>query len=403
MKRILVSAGDPSGDLILSKVIAELKEQASSRGDSIEFVGLCGPASQALGVKPLANAVDVAVVGLVEVVRNLRKIFGVLNRLSAELTRVDSVLCVDFPDFNLKLAEMAFKKKVPVDFVVAPQLWAWRSGRMPQLKRVLRTLYPALPFEETIFREGGVEARYMGHPIRDLLPPRARREARDQLKVAMDEFLVCVMPGSRRGEIDRHLPLLLEAIRELRVWGDRKFRHLKVAQWKFVLPMAPGWTEERLLENIGDEHRRFVTDEIKAGRLLLISDSRRALMASDFGWITSGTATLEAAYYQLPHVLVYRLSWISAFLIRQMTSYFSDPNSAAGLPNILLGKKAFPEILQGSLTSRRLVLETLELLSDASRMALLRKDLRWIPGSLGKPGASVRIAQDLALNLWPKT
>lgn len=393
-RRVLVSAGDPSGDLILAAVIRHLK--AHNQGEPLEFVGLCGPASEAEGAQIIASAKDVAVVGISEVLRNLRKIFGVLDRLKAEIPRCQSVLCVDFPDFNLKLAQLARRQGCPVDFIIAPQVWAWRSNRLPQIARAVRRLYPALPFEESIFRDAGVDARFLGHPIRDMLPPRNRREARKEIAADPDDRVICVMPGSRRSEIERHLPLMLEAWeRFAQLERQAQFRTRNVA----VLPLAPGWTREGWFELLKPEDQaRFQRFEAE-GVWRVVPDSRRALMAADFGWIVSGTATLEAALYQVPHVLVYRLSGLSAFLIKALSTYFSDSSASAGLPNILLGRAVIPEILQDSLSAKRLAIESFELLHDPTRLDEIGKSLRYLPKKLGDPGATERIALDL-LAAW---
>ena len=395
MRRVLVSAGDVSGDLILSKVIAHLKELFP---EGIEFVGLCGPACQAQGVKPIGESKDVAVVGITEVVRNLPKIFRTLGLLSDQLDSVDSLLCVDFPDFNLKLAKMAHKKKKPVDYIVAPQVWAWRSERVHSMRPLLRRLYPALPFEEEIFREAGIDARFMGHPMRDLLPPRNRRGAREELGLTADDFVIAVLPGSRHSEIRSHASIMMEAWQKLLFY--RKKRDLRLPRrWRVLMPLAPGWSEEAFLNCLNSRSQEIFKQLKASGEWITIQDSRQAMMAADFGWICSGTATLEAAYYQLPHILVYKLKWLSAFLIRQLTGYFSDPRNAAGLPNILMGKKFIPEILQDDLSPNRLALETLEYLGNGSRIKDMKLNLRWIPKKLGEAGVSLRIAEDLAL-LW---
>lgn len=393
MKRILVSNGDASGDLILSKVIEELKKNSA---EELEFVGLCGPLSQAQGVKALGRVQDVAVVGAVEVLRNLRKIFGTLTTLGQEIDRCDSLICVDFPDFNLRLATLAKKKGKPVDYIIAPQVWAWRSGRLPQIKNLVRKLYPALPFEEEIFREAGVNAQFLGHPLRDLLPPRARREARQSLEFTDRDFVFCVMPGSRHSEIKRHLPILLKAWELCR----KKYRDDgKGFGWKAVLPMAKGWRVEEIKALLGDDEQVNLEALLASGEWKISDNSHRAQMAADFGWITSGTATLEAAYYQLPHILVYKLNALSVFILARLTSYFSRDNAAAGLPNILLGKNVIPELLQNQLTPERLAQETLYLLNDATKLFQMKQELRWIPKKLGEAGATRRIAQDL-LHSW---
>jgi lipid-A-disaccharide synthase len=393
MKRILVSAGDPSGDLLLSKIIEHVHAQAPG---AYEFVGLCGPHCEAQGVKAIAHSHEVAVVGLFEVLKNLRRLFGVLDRLTHELDNVHAVLCVDFPDFNFRLARLAKKKGKPVDWIVAPQVWAWRSGRVVEMKTLLRRLYPVLPFEQSLFREHGIDARYLGHPLRDILPPRSRRNAREMCRLLPDEIAIAVLPGSRQGEIARTLPIL---VRSWEIFLKQMRRRHDERRFRAVLPLAPGVKREDLNAVLNASDLEKMQAWIHAGDWLLADDAWTVLQAADFGWVTSGTATLEAAYYQLPHVLVYKLNALSAMIIKSMTTYFTSDGGAAGLPNILLEKPVIPELLQGDLSPARLAAETVELLSDGIRMASIRRDLKWIPKKLGEAGSTARIAEDL-LGLW---
>ena len=397
-RKVLVSAGDPSGDLILARVIREINLEMGENAP--EFVGLAGPACAAEGVRLIAQSHEVAVVGLWEVLRHLPKIFGVLRRMENELrSGVDSLLCVDFPDFNFRLAELAYRNAVPIDYIVAPQVWAWRRGRLTTLKRLLRRLYVALPFEEELFRDAGVDAVFFGHPVRDLLPPRSRRQARETLGLGPEEFVLCLLPGSRHNEISKNLPLMLQAWRQRLLSNSGKVSFLNVEKWRAVVPLAPGWTEVRVREILDTASLKLLDEGLQTGALKIVSDSRLALMAADFGWITSGTATLEAAYYQLPHILVYKLSRLSAFLIRQVTTYFDTSESFAGLPNILMQKRVIPELLQEDLSAKRLMIETLELLLNPGAMNTMRQNLKWIPKRMGEPGATNRIAKDL-ISRW---
>ncbi len=391
-KKILVSAGDPSGDQLLSKIIKNINLKAPGE---YEFWGLAGPLSQHEGVRLLVNAKDVAVVGLVEVLRNFKKIFGALNTLSTSLSDSQSLICVDFPDFNFKLAQVAKKQGKPVDYIVAPQVWAWREGRIHTMKKWLRRLYPALPFEEGIFREQGVDARFMGHPLRDSLPPRNRRGAREILKINENEKILALFPGSRKGEIRSNLPLMIDAWEQLKKyqekWGLRQ-------SWAGLLTLAPSWTLEELNQQLSSKYQRKMAELLKTDWKLSFQN-HASLMASDFGWITSGTASLEAAYYQLPHILMYKLNFLSVKILKSLSNYFSDPNAFAGLPNILLQKRVIPELLQADLNPRRLAGETLDLLQDPHRLDVMKKHLRWIPKKLGESGVSERIADDL-LQSW---
>lgn len=392
---MLVSAGDHSGDLILSKIVSTLK---GAYGDRLEFVGLGGPLSQAAGVKPIGRTQDVAVVGIVEVLRNLKKIFAVLGNLESELKNVDSVLCVDFPDFNLKLAGMARKAGKPVDYVVAPQVWAWRKNRLPFIKNTIRKLYVALPFEQEIFLDAGVNAEFLGHPIRDTLSPLNRRGAREALQLQDSEFVFCIMPGSRHSEIKRHLPLMVEAWRDFTKFVEQK--HIGEAKkYRAIVAVSQGQDAQSFLAHLNSKDQKRAQELLDSGEWKLVYQSHLAEMASDFGWVASGTASLEAAYYQLPHILFYKLNSLSAWLIKNLTSYFSDSNSFAGLPNILLRLPVIPEILQHELTARRLAVETVEILSNSHQLNNIKKSLRFIPKKLGEAGASFRIAEDLA-KLW---
>ena len=311
------------------------------------------------------------------------------------LAQADGLLCVDFPDFNFKLAARAKKMGKPVDYLVAPQIWAWRHGRISQLKNFVRRLYPILPFEEGFFREAGIDAHYFGHPIRDVLPPKARKSAREDLKIHSDDFLFALLPGSRRSELAKHLPIFVEAWHELRIELSRR-RDSRIV--RVVLPLAPGLTLEDLKATLTLSQQRKFQTWIDYREWVIDDDSWKTLQAADFGWIASGTASLEAAYYQIPHILVYKLNRLSALLI-QRGSHFSTGLGLAGLPNILLEKSVIPELLQSNLDPKRLRSETVELLYDQGRLQALKRELRWLPKKMGASGVLERIAEDY-LKLW---
>jgi len=394
-KKIVVSAGDPSGDLILARVVREMK----IKDPSLRFVGLCGEASKLEGVEQIAASSEVAVVGITEVLFHLPKIFSVLGKLKSELADAQLLLCVDFPDFNLKLSSMAKKIAVPVDYIIAPQVWAWRSERVHQIRDLVRTLYVALPFEEAYFRDRGVNAKFLGHPIRDLLPPKNRRAARAELGLSEENFVLAILPGSRTNEIKIQLPLMLLSFQRLLKSEKRLYFKTLPSDWTLVLPCAQGWNRERLSALLPSKLREFFDLMQSENKLRVIDNSRTALAAADFAWITSGTATLEAALYQIPHILLYKLSFLSEFLIRQSSAYFSDPNASAALPNILLEKKVIPELLQGDLNELRLAMDTAEILGNQTRMSEIKKPLRYLPKALGEVGACLRIADDIGSRL----
>ncbi len=395
-KKIVVSCGDSSGDLILARIIEHIQSLEPGR---YNFVGMCGPHCEAAGVKRLYDSKSVAVVGLVEVLGSLRKIFNILGAMGRELSGAQSLLCVDFPDFNLKLAQVAHKIKIPVDFVIAPQVWVWRQGRLPLMKQLIRRLYPALPFEESIFKEASIDARFLGHPLRDVLPPKNRRQARTDLGLDQESLVMAVLPGSRTSELRRNLAPMIEAWHHFEHLGKKMPESMALSRWTMVIALAPGWSESEVLSFLPARVRALFDELMSKGRVLVCSSSHKVMMAADFGWITSGTATLEAAYYGLPHILCYKLSYLSALIIRITTNYFSKDNRFAGLPNILLGREVVPELLQSRWTAWQLALETVELLSDSTRLTRMKKELRYVPQKMGEAGATERIAKDL-LQLW---
>lgn len=395
--RVLVSAGDSSGDQILAEVIKEVRQFPG--GDKIEFVGLAGPKCEALGVKIVARPAEVAVVGLVEVLGSLKKLFSVLGRLSQEMRSCDALLCVDFPDFNFRLAKVAKRLGVPVDYLVAPQAWVWRQNRRFEMREFVRRLYVVLPFEQSFFSEAGIDAHFLGHPIRDVLPVKRRREVRESWSLGLDDFVLSILPGSRQGEIKNHFPLMVESLRLIQKRKDYLLKQRSWSHWRVLVSCAPGFGKENLIHGLSQHDVDFVNGLEESGKLRFVVGAHEALMASDFSWVVSGTASLEAGLYQTPHILLYRLNWLSALILRMMTGYFSKPDARVGLPNILLERDVIPELLQHELSPKRLATETLELLGNPTRLSALTKTLRFLPKRLGDVGASKRVAVDL-LSLW---
>ena len=395
-KTIVVSAGDPSGDLLLSKVLENLTQIAEAHSVTLKFKGMAGPHSKKSGLESVANPKDVAVVGLLEVVKKLPSLFRILALLGKQLSGADLVISVDFPDFNFRLAEIAKKLGIPVAHIIAPQVWAWRSSRVTQLPGLLSSLYPALPFEEELFSRAGLYSRYFGHPLRDVLSPKNRREARELFSAQPETKLWALLPGSRRNEIKQHYPLYIEALAEVYKLSEKYFRFpQKLKQTRAIVGLAPGWNEAELDKFLNSKQAQLKNKFKESGFLTFTEHTHKLMMAADWGWVASGTATLESAYYGMPHILVYKLSRISAFLIKSLSNYFSKKDSFVGLPNILLEKAVIPELLQRDLTPRRLALESIEILENEAALSQIKKDLRYLPAKMGESGVSVRIAEDI--------
>lgn len=403
-KRIIISTGDLSGDRILARIIQNLKPLAKSKNINLEFVGLCGPQCQMQGAKSLAQTEDVSVVGLVEVVTHLPKINSVLSLLKKQISQSDSVILVDFPDFNFQLAKMAKKLTKPVDYVVAPQVWAWRSGRIQQMKEWLRSLIVALPFERELFLDAGIPTKFLGHPLRDLLPPKNRGEARAEYKFNDSDFVFLLMPGSRRSEVKRFLGLIIDSWQEFHKQRTQVvLSPLATKKVRGLLPLAPGWSREKLFEQLPVKYHKALKDLLDSGEWVLSNDSHKSMMAADFGWITSGTATLETAYYGVPHVLFYRVSAFSAWVFKSISSYGKKDNHFIGLPNILLNDRVIPELIQENVSVDNLVHESLSILSNPTHLWWMKRNLLWIPKKLGDPGVMQRMAEQIWKTWYPES
>jgi lipid-A-disaccharide synthase len=211
MPKILVSAGEASGDLYASLVVQELRRILPDA----DFFGCTGPRLRAAGVRTVVDSADLAVVGLIEVVAHIPRIYGEFRKLlrAARTERPVLAILTDSPDFHLRVARKLHPQGVPVVYLVAPQAWAWRRGRVRQMRRTIRRLLCIFPFEEEFFRRYGVPATYIGHPLAGLVHPAlSREEFFKKHRLAAERPLIAVLPGSRRGEAARHIPALLDAV-----------------------------------------------------------------------------------------------------------------------------------------------------------------------------------------------
>jgi lipid-A-disaccharide synthase len=251
-RKILVSAGEASGDLYASLVVNQLR----SIWPDAEFFGCTGPRLRATGVRTVVDAASLAVVGLLEVVAHIPRIYGEYRKLVAAAREEQPSLAVltDSPDFHLRVARRLRSMGVPVVYLVAPQVWAWRKGRLKQMRRTLERVLCIFPFEEQFFRDEGVRATYIGHPLAGLVRPALSREGFFR-KHDLDQSrpLIAVLPGSRRGEAARHLPALKDAV--------RRMESVQASNW--VLPASATTGAAFFRERLGGSPIRVI--EEKAG------------------------------------------------------------------------------------------------------------------------------------------
>jgi lipid-A-disaccharide synthase len=361
--RILIVAGESSGDLHAAAVVTELKRRAPH----LTIEGIGGDRMRQAGVRLHAHADDLAVVGLIEVAARLPAIWRAYRNMIRCLRdrRPDLVILVDFPDFNLKLARRAFRLGIPVVYFISPQVWAWRAGRVRLIAKYARRLLVIFPFEEDFYRERGVEALYVGHPLLDRLTPSpSMDEARRRLELEGTAPILGLLPGSRVGEIARHLPLLLKSARQLMI-GRPDLRVIIAVADGLPLDLIGSWL-----------HQEAISARVVQGR------SCEVMAASDLILVASGTATMEAAIIGTPMVIVYRLaffSWLAARLLVKVPHI--------GMVNLVAGRRVAPELIQFDATPERITDEARRLLLSAEQRLRMRQELGEVRDRLGPPGA----------------
>jgi len=330
------------------------------------------------GLEPLGDAGSLGVTGLFEVVSKLPAIWGVFRRacdvLHSTEDRPDLVLLIDYPDFNLRLAKKAKRAGVPVVYFVSPQVWAWRRGRVRQIAANVDRMLVILPFEEEFYRRSGVPVEFVGHPLVDLVrATRSREQTLAPLGLDPRRPTVALLPGSRHNEIDAHLGPMVGAATLLR----EEFLDLQ-----FLLPIAPtvdpAEMRQRLL-TLGPE---------RLGIVMLTEGRYDALAACDAAVVASGTATLETALLEVPMVVVYRMNPLTFMLARLASSV---PH--IGMPNLIVGRRVVPELVQGACRAERIAAELRRILTDPGVSGEMRSSLKEVRARLGAPGAIDKAAR----------
>jgi lipid-A-disaccharide synthase len=363
---LVVSCGEASGDLYAGELIHHLR-----RAGEVDVFGLGGDRVSASGGRLIAHVRDLAVVGLFEVLRHLRRLHGVFRRVLEEVDRVRPALAVlvDYPDFNLRLARELHARGVPVVYYVSPQVWAWRRGRLRAIRRTVAHMIVIFPFEEELYRRAGIPVTFVGHPLVDLVRPAPDRS--DFLaSVGLDGArpVLAVLPGSRPQEVGHNLPTLARAMGLL---ASRR------PDLQLALAVAP---------SLGDGVFDRILGDLPVRR---ISGRTHALLgASTVGLVASGTATVEAALLGLPMVVVYRLSPLTYALGRP---FVRVPHYA--MANLIAGREVVKELIQMNFRPESVAAEALSLLENQARRDEVRAGLAEVRTRLGPPGASERAAE----------
>ncbi len=368
----MIVAGEASGDLHG----AELAREILARDRNCEIFGIAGERMRSAGVRALYRTEEITGMGLTELASTIRHTLGAQFKLRAILKREkpDLLILIDFPDFNLPLAKTARQAGVRVLYYVAPQVWAWRRGRIRKIIDRTDRLAVVFPFEAEVFAQAGERIAFVGHPLLDLTVPGDRAETLARHGFSPQARLLAILPGSRPAEIRHLLEPMVEAARVL-------------ARDHGLIPclaLAHTLTPADLQRESG-----VALDGIR----IIDNDTYSIVAASEVALVASGTATLETALLGCPMVIAYKVSsltWLTARLLVRGVSL-------VGMPNILAGREIVPELLQGQVTGANLVRAAEPLLREPQRSSAIAA-LHALRSRLGTPGAAARVAQ-MALDM----
>lgn len=375
MDSVLIIAAEASSSLYAQRLL----EKWRASGRKIQAFGIGSRDMEKLGFECLGRSEEMAVVGLQEVLKHLpliRRVFhGLLD--AAEKRKPKFALLMDYPDFNLRLAKELKARGIKVIYYISPQVWAWRTGRVKLIRRVVDRMLVLFPFEEPFYREHGVQANFVGHPLLDELPE--KRSDRDRLLerqrygIGPEDLVLGLMPGSRRSEIQHHLKTQLAAA-ALLVRKNPRVRP--------VLMVAPTLDRDELQAQLGN--LSFPLQIIKENPLQMISLADAILVAS-------GTATLMVGMMEVPMVIMYRMNSITAWLARRLvtkTKFF-------GMANLIMDRQVVPELFQEEANPERLAEEIGKVLFDPAESARVKRELAGLHERLGSRGATENVARIL--------
>ncbi len=368
-RKVLLIAGEASGDMHGANLVLELKKQ----DPSIALYGVGSKRMQEAGVRMLADASELSVVGITEALTHIGAIYRVYAALKRFLKheRPDLLVLIDFPDFNIMLGKAARKLGIPVLYYISPQVWAWRKGRIKTISRLVKAMIVVFPFEVPLYEKAGVDVRFLGHPLMDVVGSDfTQPEARRMLGLDVARRTIALLPGSRKTELMSLLPDMLAAAKILAT----RFKDLQ-----FILPVAP------------TVDQGFVRGFVERGGVIVRMVEGKvydALRASDAAIVTSGTATLETGLMAVPMVIVYRISALTYYLLTKLVSGVKH----VGLVNIVAEKRLVPELIQREATPRNMADAVTKMLDDTDYCRRIREGLAEVRMRLGEAGASARAA-----------
>jgi lipid-A-disaccharide synthase len=416
---IFISAGEASGEHYGALLVAALRQRLAAAGQAASFFGMGGQRMEAAGLERVVRSEDMAVMGLTEVVRHLPRIYGEFHKLKKAIRerRPGVAVLIDFPEIHFRLAEELHRLGIPVIFFVSPQLWAWKKHRIKLVQKYIDRMLVIFPFEEPFYREHGVKAEFVGHPLAELpLPTISREQFAAENKLDPTKIWIGLLPGSRPKEIRDNLPEILEAARSLAGYPrdpsnrgsgvhaadsedfgpQAPSRRRRSDQLEFIVPLAPTLNAAQRAEVL-----KLVEDHGGGLAIRLVEDARAALLHARASVVASGTATVEAALIGNPFVVVYRVSPVTYAIAKRVVKV-----PYVAMVNLIAGKQVVPELIQSDFTAANIVQHIERLLPTGFARQSMMQELAGIrdvlctrpAGRDGTSGAIDRVAE-IALEL----
>jgi lipid-A-disaccharide synthase len=348
--RILISAGEASGEFYGAELMQALRQQVSENGPNpaIDFFGVGGQQMRTAGCDLLVDAREIAEVGIIEVIKHIPNIYRRFRQVvrEAERHRPDVAVLIDFPDFNLRLARELHQRGVPVIYYVSPQLWAWKQRRIEQVLKYVREMLVIFPFEERFYRERGIAAKFVGHPLADLPAPKVTREEfAAEYKLDPERQWIALLPGSRRGEVSRIFSGLLQAAQ------------LLGPEYVYTVPVASTLHADWVASFLRDYSGPPIT---------FTRDARATLLHARAAAVASGTSTLEAALIGTPFAMVYQVAPLTWALGRRLVKV-----DRFAMVNLIAERDVVPELVQAEFTPQRVCAELRRIIPEGEARATM--------------------------------
>ncbi|MFW6134880.1 MAG: lipid-A-disaccharide synthase [Elusimicrobiota bacterium] len=361
-RRLLIIAGEVSSDKHGAKLIKEIKNY-----HDVEITAVGGDMMSCVCDHLEENIVNKAAVGFLEVVKLIPFFLNLKLRITRSYfksrKRIDGLILIDFPGFNIRVAKAAYKYNIPIFYYITPQVWAWGKSRIKLLSELCKKMYCVFKFEEQLFNKSGGNAEFVGHPILEDIPGKYNIEDfNNKHGIKNGQKVLAVMPGSREGEVHKNIPIIAKA--------------LKKCKWKIIIGKAPGVKKDyiqKYLKNYG-----------------ITSDIYTLLKRADAAVVSSGTSTIEAAILGTPFITIYTVSSISYFIAKLLVN-----TDFICMVNILAGRKIVPELIQHEFTPDKLKKEVDKLIENRKYRNRMTNDLTDVSFLLGKPGASKKVADSI--------